>query len=146
VSGQFHASGKYPYLIQSTEVTYGNRPLKNMRIVQLISNAKQQHGVCMKCVAHLVLGISSTANDNVEPRDVKFGMQAYHNQIRDLRGSFKIPYLYDDVTQLCRKQADVIRNYDNVIIRAIGQGEARHRKHERLKLGGGQAYDRSSRQ
>jgi hypothetical protein len=26
----------------------------------------------------------------------------------------------------------------------IGQGEARHRKYKRLKLGGGHAYDRSS--
>jgi hypothetical protein len=26
----------------------------------------------------------------------------------------------------------------------IGQGEAQHRKYKRLKLGGGQAYDRSS--
>jgi hypothetical protein len=29
-------------------------------------------------------------------------------------------------------------------VRGIGQGEARHRKYKRLKLGGGQAYDRSS--
>jgi hypothetical protein len=28
----------------------------------------------------------------------------------------------------------------------IGQGEPRHRKYKRLKLGGGQAYDRSSEQ
>jgi hypothetical protein len=28
--------------------------------------------------------------------------------------------------------------------RNIGQGEARHRKYKRLKLGGGQAYDCSS--
>jgi hypothetical protein len=38
---------------------------------------------------------------------------------------------------------------DHVVIptltsRGIGQGEARHRKYKRLKLGGGQAYDRSS--
>jgi hypothetical protein len=29
-------------------------------------------------------------------------------------------------------------------VRSIGQGEARHRKYKTLKLGGGQAYDRSS--
>jgi hypothetical protein len=29
-------------------------------------------------------------------------------------------------------------------LRNIGQGEAQHRKYKRLKLGGGQAYDRSS--
>jgi hypothetical protein len=32
----------------------------------------------------------------------------------------------------------------NPNVRAIGQGEARHRKYKRLKLGGGQAYGRSS--
>jgi hypothetical protein len=29
-------------------------------------------------------------------------------------------------------------------VRNIEQGEARHRKYKKLKLGGGQAYDRSS--
>jgi hypothetical protein len=43
---------------------------------------------------------------------------------------------------LCRQQAEVIENHDNENVRNIGQGEARHRKHKRLKLGGGQAYDR----
>jgi hypothetical protein len=33
---------------------------------------------------------------------------------------------------------------ENPNVRAIGQGEPRHRKYKRLKLGGGQAYDRSS--
>jgi hypothetical protein len=68
-----------------------------------------------------------------------------HTPIRNLHRSFKIPYLYDDVTQLCREQTDVIRNHANVIIRTIGQEEVCHRKYERLRLGGGQAYDRSSR-
>jgi hypothetical protein len=31
----------------------------------------------------------------------------------------------------------------NENVRTIGKGEARHRKYKRLKLGGGQAYDRS---
>jgi hypothetical protein len=58
----------------------------------------------------------------------------------------KIPYVYDDITKLCRQQAEVIQNHDNENVRNIGQGEARHRKYvyKRLKLGGGQAYDRSS--
>jgi hypothetical protein len=30
------------------------------------------------------------------------------------------------------------------IVLYIGQGEARHRKYKKLKLGGGQPYDRSS--
>jgi hypothetical protein len=33
---------------------------------------------------------------------------------------------------------------ENVNVRNIGQGESRHRKYKRLKLGGGQAYDRSN--
>jgi len=66
-----------------------------------------------------------------------------HIPIRDLHRSVKIPYLYHYVTQLCREKASVIRYHDSVIIRNIGQGEARHRKYKRLRLGGGQAYDRS---
>jgi hypothetical protein len=42
--------------------------------------------------------------------------------------AFKFPYVYDYITKLC----------------SIGEGEARYRKSMRLKLGGGQAYDRSS--
>jgi hypothetical protein len=46
--------------------------------------------------------------------------------------------------KLCRQQAEVIQNHENDNVRNIGQGEARHRKYKRLKLGGGLAYDRSS--
>jgi hypothetical protein len=35
-------------------------------------------------------------------------------------------------------------NHVNPNFRGIGQGEARHKKYKRLKLDGGQAYDRSS--
>jgi hypothetical protein len=38
----------------------------------------------------------------------------------------------------------VILNHDNENARNIGQGEARHIKYKRLKLGEGQAYDGSS--
>jgi hypothetical protein len=58
--------------------------------------------------------------------------------------SLQIPYVYDYVTKLCREQVQVIQHNDNVHVRNSRQGEARHRKYERLKLGGGQAYDRSS--
>jgi hypothetical protein len=43
-----------------------------------------------------------------------------------------------------RRQAEVIQNHPNPNVRAIGQGGAIHRKYKRLKLGGGQAYHRSS--
>jgi hypothetical protein len=64
--------------------------------------------------------------------------------VRELSKAFNIPYIYDYITKLCRQQAEVIRNHENANVRHIGQGEARYRKHKRLKLGGGQAYDRSS--
>jgi hypothetical protein len=55
--------------------------------------------------------------------------------------AFNLPYVYDYVTKLCRQQAE-IRNLENKIFHGI-EGEARHRKYKGLKLGGGQAYDRS---
>jgi hypothetical protein len=64
--------------------------------------------------------------------------------IRDLHIAFKIPYVYDCITKLCRQQAEVIQNHDNENVRNIGQGEARHKSYKRLKLGGGQAYDSSN--
>jgi hypothetical protein len=41
------------------------------------------------------------------------------------------------------QQAEAIQNHENANVRNIGQGEAQHRKYERLKVGGGQTYDRS---
>jgi hypothetical protein len=46
--------------------------------------------------------------------------------------------------KLRRQQAEVIQNHANEHVRSIGQGEARNIKYKRFKLGGGQAYDRSS--
>jgi hypothetical protein len=65
-------------------------------------------------------------------------------QIRELHKAFSIPDDYDYMTKLYRQQAEVIQNHENANVRNIGQGEARHRKYKRLKLGGVQAYDRSS--
>jgi hypothetical protein len=64
--------------------------------------------------------------------------------VRELHVAFQIPCVYDYITILCRKQAEVIQNHDNENVRNIGQGEARHRKYKRLQLGGGHVYDRSS--
>jgi len=58
--------------------------------------------------------------------------------------AFQIPYIYDFITKTCSKQAEVVRNYDNVNVRSIGKGAAQHRKYKRLIIGGGQAYDGSS--
>jgi hypothetical protein len=49
--------------------------------------------------------------------------------VRDLYVAFKISYVYDFITKLCRQQAEVIQNHQNPNIRNIGQGEAQHRKY-----------------
>jgi hypothetical protein len=64
--------------------------------------------------------------------------------IRDLHTAFSLPYVYGYITKLCRQRAEVAQNRENEHVRGIGQGEARHRKYKRLKLGGDRAYDRSS--
>jgi hypothetical protein len=43
----------------------------------------------------------------------------------------------DYITTLCRQQAEVIQNHENENVRNTGQGEPRHRKYKRFKLGGG---------
>jgi hypothetical protein len=57
--------------------------------------------------------------------------------------AFELPYIYHYITKLCRKQAEVIKNLENANVHNSGQGEPRHTKYKRLKLGGGQASDRS---
>jgi hypothetical protein len=64
--------------------------------------------------------------------------------VRHLHMAFKLPYVYDYMTKLCRQQAEVIQSHENANIRNIGEGELRHRKCKRLKLDSGQAYDLSS--
>jgi hypothetical protein len=66
-----------------------------------------------------------------------------HTGSRNAHG-FLFAVRVDYMIKLCRQQAEVILNHDNENVRYIGQGEARHRKYKRFKLGGGQAYDRSS--
>jgi hypothetical protein len=65
-------------------------------------------------------------------------------QVREMHMAFHLPYVYDYMTKLCRKQAEIILNHDKENVRYTGQGKARHRKYKRLKLGGVQACDRSS--
>jgi hypothetical protein len=67
-----------------------------------------------------------------------------HTPVRDLHMAFQIPFVYDYISKLCRQQAEVVLNYDNENVRNIGKGEAHQRKYNKLKLGGGQAYDCSS--
>jgi hypothetical protein len=72
------------------------------------------------------------------------GSYPRRTRVRDLHLAFHIPYEYDHITKLCRQQAEVIQKHCNEYVRNIGLGKANHRKYKRLKLGGGQAYDRSS--
>jgi hypothetical protein len=60
--------------------------------------------------------------------------------VRDMHMAFQIPYVYDYITKSCRSHT----NHENENVRYTGQGEARHRKYKRLKLGIGHVYDRSS--
>jgi hypothetical protein len=62
-----------------------------------------------------------------------------HTLVRELHKAFSILYIYNYMTRLCRKQAQTIQNHGNANVRNIGQGEPRHRKFKRLKLGGCQA-------
>jgi hypothetical protein len=53
--------------------------------------------------------------------------------VRELHLPFKIGHVDDCVTKLCRTQAEVIPNHENLNICGIGDGEVRHRKCKRLK-------------
>jgi hypothetical protein len=64
--------------------------------------------------------------------------------VRDLHTAFKMPHVYDYIKIMQATKRSHTKNHDNKNIRNIGQGEAGHTKYKRLKLGGGQAYVRSS--
>jgi hypothetical protein len=50
--------------------------------------------------------------------------------VGDLHVTFKIPYVYDFITKLCRQQAEVMQNHHNPNVPNIGQGEAQYRKYK----------------
>jgi hypothetical protein len=56
----------------------------------------------------------------------------------------RVPYVYDYITTLCRRQVEIIHNHENENVQNIGPVETPHRKYKRLKLGGGYVYDRSN--
>jgi hypothetical protein len=66
-----------------------------------------------------------------------------HMLLHKLHKAFNIPYIYDYITKLCRQQANITQNHGNDNVQNTRQGEPRQRKFERLKLGGGHAYNRS---
>jgi hypothetical protein len=58
-----------------------------------------------------------------------------------LHEAFDIPYIYYYITKLLRQQAEVMQEHEKANVRNIGQGQAQHKEHKRIKLGGGQEYD-----
>jgi hypothetical protein len=72
------------------------------------------------------------------------GIFSRRTSVRDMYVTFQVPYVYDYITKSCRQQAEVVQKHENENVGYIRQGEARHRKYKRLKLGDGHVYDRSS--
>jgi hypothetical protein len=64
--------------------------------------------------------------------------------VPDVHTAFSLPYVYDCLAELCRRQAEVVRNRGGEHIRGVGRSEAGHGRCERLKLGGGRACGRLS--
>jgi hypothetical protein len=64
-----------------------------------------------------------------------------HTLIRDMHVAFQVTYVYDYITELCRRQAEIIHNQENENVCNIGQGETPQRECKRLNLGGGHVYD-----
>jgi hypothetical protein len=51
-----------------------------------------------------------------------------HTSAHDMYVAFQIPYVYDYITTVCRKQAEVIQNSENENVRCIGQGRSPSQK------------------
>jgi hypothetical protein len=45
--------------------------------------------------------------------------------------AFQIPHVYDYVTNLYKRQAEIIQNHEKENERNIGQGETPHRKYKK---------------
>jgi hypothetical protein len=43
--------------------------------------------------------------------------------VRDMHVAFQIPYVYDYITNLCRRQAEIIYNHENENVRNIGKAK-----------------------
>jgi hypothetical protein len=42
----------------------------------------------------------------------------------ELHMAFRVPYIYDYITKLCRQQAEVVQNHENANVGDIGKREA----------------------
>jgi hypothetical protein len=54
--------------------------------------------------------------------------------VRDMHVAFQVPYVYDYITKLCRRQTEIIHNHENENVCNTGQGKTPHRKYESLNL------------
>jgi hypothetical protein len=64
----------------------------------------------------------------------KIGNYTKRTPVRELHLALHIPYVYNNITQLSRQQAEVIQNHNNENVRNIGQGKANHRKYRRSSI------------
>jgi hypothetical protein len=46
-----------------------------------------------------------------------------HTPVCKLHKALSIPYIYDYIIKLCRKQAKIMQNHGNANVRNIGQGD-----------------------
>jgi hypothetical protein len=81
--------------------------------------------VIIRWLTHAVEGMQNPPDRDTLPR---------RPPTNALQPTLQIPYVYYYVTKICKKQVEV---------RNIGIKEAKHRKYKNLKIGGGQAYERS---
>jgi hypothetical protein len=54
--------------------------------------------------------------------------------VGDMHVAFQIPYVYNYITKLCRRQVEIIHNLKNENVRNIEQGETPHRECKRLNM------------
>jgi hypothetical protein len=64
------------------------------------------------------------------------GQFSRRTPVLELHLAFSVPYVNGYTTELFRQQAEVVHEQENKNVRNMVQGEARRRKHEKLKLGG----------
>jgi hypothetical protein len=67
-----------------------------------------------------------------------------HTLIVDMHVALQVPYIYNYITKLCRRQAEINHNNENENVHNIGKDKTTHRKYKGLKIGSGRLYDRSS--
>jgi hypothetical protein len=72
------------------------------------------------------------------------GYSPRRTSVREFHVTFQISHVYYFVTKFCTQQAEAIQKHDNKNVRNIVEGDARHRKYKRLKLGGGHVYEPTS--